>query len=95
MRLLKEVRNLTENYHVKSGMFHYLRGEYKYLQAYLEDALVKRREADLLGTNIAGKDGFNYDIRIQMGAGAYICGEETALISSAEGYRGDPKNRPP
>ena len=42
-----------------------------------------------------GKDGFNFDIRIQMGAGAYICGEETALISSCEGLRGDPKNRPP
>jgi [NiFe] hydrogenase diaphorase moiety large subunit len=42
-----------------------------------------------------GKDDFDFDVRIQMGAGAYICGEETALISSAEGLRGDPKNRPP
>jgi [NiFe] hydrogenase diaphorase moiety large subunit len=42
-----------------------------------------------------GKEGFNFDIRIQMGAGAYVCGEETALISSCEGLRGDPKNRPP
>ncbi len=73
----------------------YLRGEYAYLRAYLEDVLAKRREAGLLGNNIAGKDGFNFDIRIQMGAGAYICGEETALISSCEGLRGDPKNRPP
>jgi len=73
----------------------YLRGEYAYLRAFLEDVLQKRREAGLLGTNIQGKDGFNFDIRIQMGAGAYVCGEETALISSCEGLRGDPKNRPP
>ncbi|MFW5747634.1 MAG: NADH-ubiquinone oxidoreductase-F iron-sulfur binding region domain-containing protein, partial [bacterium] len=45
--------------------------------------------------DILGKKGVNFDIRIQMGAGAYICGEETALISSCEGFRGDPKNRPP
>lgn len=73
----------------------YLRGEYNYLRPLLEDLLKKRREAGLLGENILGKDGFNYDIRIQMGAGAYVCGEETSLISSCEGLRGDPKNRPP
>ena len=61
----------------------------------LEDVLAKRREAGLLGKNVGGKEGFDFDIRIQMGAGAYICGEETALISSCEGMRGDPKNRPP
>jgi [NiFe] hydrogenase diaphorase moiety large subunit len=72
----------------------YLRGEYAYLRAYLEDVLAKRREAGLLGKGIYGK-GFDFDIRIVMGAGAYICGEETALLSSAEGMRGDPKNRPP
>jgi [NiFe] hydrogenase diaphorase moiety large subunit len=72
----------------------YLRGEYAYLRAYLEDVLQKRREAGLLGKNILGTD-FSFDIRIQMGAGAYICGEETSLISSCEGLRGDPKNRPP
>jgi len=49
----------------------------------------------LLGRNVCGKEGFDFDIRIQMGAGAYICGEETALISSCEGERGDPRNRPP
>jgi len=49
----------------------------------------------LLGKDILGKPGFNFDIRFQLGAGAYICGEETALISSCEGLRGDPKNRPP
>jgi [NiFe] hydrogenase diaphorase moiety large subunit len=73
----------------------YLRGEYAYLRAFLEDVLQQRRDAGLLGENAAGKQGFDYDIRIQMGAGAYVCGEETALISSCEGLRGDPKNRPP
>jgi [NiFe] hydrogenase diaphorase moiety large subunit len=73
----------------------YLRGEYAYLQAFLENVLKTRREQGLLGQNIAGKDGFNFDIRIQMGAGAYVCGEETSLLSSAEGLRGDPKTRPP
>ena len=73
----------------------YLRGEYAYLQHYLEHVLEQRRTDKLLGQDICGKAGFNFDIRIQMGAGAYICGEETALISSCEGLRGDPKNRPP
>jgi len=73
----------------------YLRAEYAYLRAFLEDLLAGRRNAGLLGKNVCGKDGFDFDIRVQMGAGAYICGEETALISSCEGLRGDPKNRPP
>ncbi len=73
----------------------YLRGEYKYLLAFLEKTLADRRANGLLGKDILGKKGFNFDIRIQIGAGAYICGEETALISSCEGLRGDPKNRPP
>jgi [NiFe] hydrogenase diaphorase moiety large subunit len=73
----------------------YLRAEYAYLHDFLESVLVSRREQGLLGQSICGKEGFDFDIRIQMGAGAYICGEETALISSCEGTRGDPKNRPP
>ena len=73
----------------------YLRGEYAYLKPFLEDVLLKRRTEGLLGHSVCGKEGFNFDIRIQMGAGAYICGEETALISSCEGRRGDPKTRPP
>jgi [NiFe] hydrogenase diaphorase moiety large subunit len=73
----------------------YLRGEYAYLRAYLEDVLTQRRSKNFLGKNVCGKAGFNFDIRIQLGAGAYVCGEETALISSCEGLRGDPKNRPP
>ncbi len=73
----------------------YLRGEYAYLLPYLEDLLDKRRAAGLLGRDILGKSGFKFDIRIQLGAGAYVCGEETALVSSCEGLAGNPKTRPP
>lgn len=73
----------------------YIRYEYKYLQQYLEDILKSAREANYLGKNILGKKGFNFDIRIQFGAGAYVCGEESALIESAEGKRGEPRDRPP
>lgn len=78
----------------KEGIL-YLRGEYAYLYKFLMSVLEKRRKNGSLGTDVLGKPGFIFDIRIQMGAGAYICGEETALISSCEGERGDPKNRPP
>jgi [NiFe] hydrogenase diaphorase moiety large subunit len=73
----------------------YLRGEYAYLQPFLDDVLAQRRDDGLLGRDICGRKGFDFDVRIQLGAGAYICGEETSLISSCEGLRGDPKNRPP
>lgn len=73
----------------------YLRAEYLYLRAFLEHALAERRANRQLGKDAGGRAGFDFDIRIQMGAGAYVCGEETALISSCEGLRGDPKNRPP
>lgn len=73
----------------------YLRGEYRYLRAQLEQVLQKRREAGLLGSNILGKDNFDFDIEIHMGAGAYICGEESSLIESLEGKRGIPRKRPP
>lgn len=73
----------------------YVRYEYKYLEKYLEDILEKAREKNYLGKNIQGKKGFNFDIRIQFGAGAYVCGEESALIESAEGKRGEPRDRPP
>ncbi|HEB61264.1 MAG TPA: NADH:ubiquinone oxidoreductase, partial [Phycisphaeraceae bacterium] len=73
----------------------YVRSEYRYLIPFLESVLEQRRKDGLLGKNVLGKEGYNFDIRIQMGAGAYVCGEETALISSCEGLRGDPKNRPP
>ena len=72
----------------------YLRHEYTYLKNYLEYVLQKMREEGILGKNIAGK-GFDFDIEIKMGAGAYVCGEESALIESAEGKRGEPRDRPP
>jgi len=72
----------------------YLRGEYRYLLAMLEGVLAKRREKKLLGANICGKE-FSYEIEIRLGSGAYVCGEETALIESLEGQRGEPRNRPP
>ena len=75
--------------------FLYLRGEYLYLRAHLERVLARRRAAGLLGRAILGAAGFDFDIEIHLGAGAYICGEETALIESLEGRRGTPRIRPP
>jgi [NiFe] hydrogenase diaphorase moiety large subunit len=72
----------------------YLRGEYRYLLEPLESVLAARRAAGLLGTNILGKN-FDFDIEVHLGAGAYVCGEESALIESLEGKRGVPRNRPP
>jgi len=73
----------------------YLRAEYAYLRRFLEHVLEGRRADGLLGKSICGREGFDFDIRIQLGAGAYICGEETALINSCEGRRGEPRARPP
>jgi [NiFe] hydrogenase diaphorase moiety large subunit len=73
----------------------YIRYEYKYLEGYLERILEVARKKNFLGKNIMDKKGFNFDIRIQFGAGAYVCGEESALIESAEGKRGEPRDRPP
>ncbi len=73
----------------------YLRAEYGYLREDLVQVLQRRREQGLLGKNICGREGFDFDIRIQMGAGSYVCGEETSLIESAEGKRGAPRDRPP
>ncbi|BAN35424.1 hydrogen dehydrogenase [Sulfuricella denitrificans skB26] len=75
--------------------FLYLRGEYRYLLQQLEAVLKCRREAGLLGETILGQMDFSFDIEIHLGAGAYICGEESALIESLEGKRGRPRNRPP
>ncbi len=72
----------------------YLRGEYAYLKDHLEKVLEDMRARGLLGRRILGSR-FSFDIQIKMGAGAYICGEESALIESAEGKRGQPRNRPP
>jgi len=73
----------------------YLRGEYTYLRSHLEEVLQQRHKDGLLGKDISGKKGFDFDIEIRMGSGAYVCGEETALIESLEGHRGEPRNRPP
>jgi len=73
----------------------YVRYEYKYLQKYLEDTLLRFREQNYVGKDICGKKGFNFDLRIQYGAGAYVCGQETALLESAEGNRGEPRDAPP
>jgi [NiFe] hydrogenase diaphorase moiety large subunit len=73
----------------------YIRSEYKYLEKHLEGILQGARDRNLLGKNIGGIKGFDFDIRIQYGAGAYVCGEESALIESAEGKRGEPRDRPP
>ncbi|MBK8596394.1 MAG: NAD(P)H-dependent oxidoreductase subunit E [Holophagales bacterium] len=78
----------------KEGIL-YLRAEYAYLRQFLEDVLARRRAEGFLGKSIAARHSFDFDIRIQMGAGAYVCGEESALLNSCEGLRGDPRNRPP
>jgi [NiFe] hydrogenase diaphorase moiety large subunit len=75
--------------------FLYLRGEYLSLLAGLEAVLARRRSAGLLGERILGAPGFTFDIEIVLGAGAYVCGEESALIESLEGKPGRPRNRPP
>jgi [NiFe] hydrogenase diaphorase moiety large subunit len=75
--------------------FLYLRGEYRYMLETLQAVLQRRRESNLLGAKILGQSGFDFDIDIHLGAGAYICGEESALIESLEGKRGVPRNRPP
>ena len=72
----------------------YLRGEYPLAQHRLERALQQARERDLLGDDILNR-GFRFDIEVRKGAGAYICGEETAIFGSIEGYRGEPRNKPP
>lgn len=73
----------------------YLRYEYRYMREYLEQVLDEMRNNKLLGKNIAGIEGFDFDIRIQFGAGAYVCGEESALLESLEGKRGEPRDKPP
>lgn len=73
----------------------YLRGEYVYMLEQLNNYLDKMRKEGLLGKSIGGKAGFDFDIEIMLGSGAYVCGEETALIESLEGHRGEPRNRPP
>jgi NADH:ubiquinone oxidoreductase subunit F (NADH-binding) len=72
----------------------YCRAEYPLAIERLEEAIQDARDAGILGENILGT-GFNFDIKIKMGAGAFVCGEETALLASIEGKRGMPRPRPP
>ncbi|MFE0170955.1 NADH-ubiquinone oxidoreductase-F iron-sulfur binding region domain-containing protein [Streptomyces sp. NPDC059002] len=72
----------------------YLRGEYPRALHSLEHAITQARSRGLLGADILGQ-GYAFDIEIRRGAGAYICGEETALFNSIEGYRGEPRSKPP
>jgi NADH-quinone oxidoreductase subunit F len=74
--------------------FIYIRGEYPLAVKHLEIALEQMHEFGLLGENILGS-GFDFDIEIQIGAGAFVCGEETALMASIEGQVGEPRPRPP
>jgi NADH-quinone oxidoreductase subunit F len=72
----------------------YIRGEYPLAERRIENALEQAREREFLGRDILGA-GFDFDIELRKGAGAYICGEETAIFGSIEGYRGEPRNKPP
>ncbi len=72
----------------------YVRGEYQLAQRRLEKAILQAREFGLLGKDIMNS-GFDFDIHVHSGAGAYVCGEETALLESIEGKRGEPRARPP
>jgi NADH-quinone oxidoreductase subunit F len=72
----------------------YLRGEYPLAWERLVDAIAEARSRGYLGQDILGR-GVDFDIELRKGAGAYICGEETALFNSIEGYRGEPRNKPP
>jgi len=75
--------------------FIYLRGEYLFLEAPIEAALAERRKHHLLGRDVLGHRGFDFDVELHLGAGAYVCGEESALLESLEGKRGIPRSRPP
>src|SRR5206468_5094988 len=74
--------------------YFYVRGEYPLAARRIASAIEAAQEAGLLGQNILGS-GFDFDIELRRGAGAYICGEETALFNSIEGRRGEPRNKPP
>jgi NADH-quinone oxidoreductase subunit F len=73
----------------------FVRGEYPRCYARLDNAIKKARQAGYLGRDILGRKGFNFDIQLRLGAGAYICGEETALFEAIEGKRGFPRIKPP
>ena len=71
----------------------YLRAEYTWMKDKLQRTINSFRKKNLLGKNICGITGFDFDIRLVLGAGAYVCGEETAMLNSLEGKRGEPRNK--
>lgn len=72
----------------------YIRGEYPRATLRIREAIAAARAVGYLGDNVMGR-GFRFEIEVRRGAGAYICGEETALMESIEGYRGEPRQKPP
>lgn len=86
---------ITSSYALGSNVSYiYIRGEYAWIVDILEQAIAEAKQNGFLGNNILGS-GFNCEIYVQRGAGAYICGEETALLESLEGKRGNPRIKPP
>ena len=86
---------ITSSYALGANLSYiYIRGEYMWIYKILEHAIAEAKAAGWLGKNILGS-GFDLDLYVQIGAGAYICGEETALIESLEGKRGNPRIKPP
>jgi len=71
----------------------YLRAEYRYLKDKIEATIQDFRDRGLLGDDLPAKKPFSFDIKVQLGAGAYVCGEETALLNSMEGLRGEPRTK--
>ncbi|KAB2373806.1 NADH-quinone oxidoreductase subunit NuoF [Actinomadura montaniterrae] len=86
---------IISSYAIKSNQaFIYVRGEVLHVIRRLQQAVAEAREAGYIGTDILGS-GYDLDVVVHTGAGAYICGEETALLDSLEGYRGQPRLKPP
>ena len=86
---------ITSSYALGANLsFIYIRGEYMWILEILEKAIAEAYASGFLGKNILGS-GFDFDLRVAPGGGAYICGEETALIESLEGKRGNPRIKPP
>jgi len=86
---------ITSSYALGANLSYiYIRGEYMWIYKILEHAIAEAKSAGWLGKNILGS-GYDLELYVQIGAGAYICGEETALIESLEGKRGNPRLKPP
>jgi NADH-quinone oxidoreductase subunit F len=86
---------ITSSFALEANLsFIYVRGEFRWIIKILEQAIVEAKNAGFLGQNILGT-GYNLELVVQTGAGAYICGEETALLESLEGKRGNPRIKPP